>query len=104
MLHSMTAEPIRSPADPGRNPAAIRDMLPAKDRADFAGFYAAALDEARRTWSLQPVDELLEQWRRIAIFSRQPGHAEAVQRGLRMLAGEELPARVVDTDALRDGS
>jgi hypothetical protein len=64
-------------------------MLPARDRADFARFYSAALDEARRTWSLQSVDEVLEQWRRIAIFSGQPSHAESVQRGLRMLAGED---------------
>lgn len=104
MLHSMTVEPIRSPTNPGRDPAAIRDMLPARDRADFARFYFGALDQARRTWSLQPVDEVLEQWRRIAIFSRQPGHAESVQRGLRMLAGEDLPARVMDTDALREGN
>lgn len=103
MLHSMTAEPIRPPADPGRNPAAIRDMLPAGDRADFARFYSAALDEARRAWSLQPVDEVLEQWRRIAVFSRQPGHTEAIQRGLRMIAGEEIPTRVVDLDTLREG-
>jgi uncharacterized protein YbjT (DUF2867 family) len=104
MLHIMTAEPIQPPADPGRNPAAIRDMLPACDREDFARFYAAALDEARRTWDLGPVDEVLEQWRRIAIFSRQPGHSDAIQRGLRMLAGEDVPARLVDLDALRDGS
>jgi hypothetical protein len=41
ILRSMTAEPIRLPADPGRKPAAIRDMLPAADRAEFA----AALEE-----------------------------------------------------------
>jgi hypothetical protein len=78
-------------------------MLPVADREDFARFYAAALDEARRTWSLQPVDEVLEQWRRIAIFSRVPGHADALQRGLRMLAGEDVPVHPVDLDALRDG-
>lgn len=66
----MSAEPVQSPADPGRNPAAIRDMLPVGDRADFGRSYAAALDEAKRTWSMQPVDNALEQWRRIAIFSR----------------------------------
>jgi hypothetical protein len=93
-----------SSAGPGRNPAAIRDLLPARDRTDFAKFFSAALDEARRIWSLQPVDEVLEQWRRIAIFSRQPGHAESVQRGLRMLAGEDLPARVTYMDALREGN
>jgi Family of unknown function (DUF6247) len=100
----MTAEPIGPPADPGKNPAAIRDMLPPGDRADFARFYAEALEEARRSWSLQPVDETLEQWRRIAIFSQVPGHAEAIGRGLRMLNGEDVPVFPVDLDRLRDGS
>lgn len=99
----MTAEPIQPPADPGRNPAAIRDMLPAADRADFARFYAAALDEARRAWSLQPVEDVLEQWRRIAILSRSPGHAEAMEHARRFLAGEDLPVYEVDLDALRRG-
>jgi hypothetical protein len=104
ILRSMTAEPIQPPGDPGRNPAAIRDMLPAADRADFARFYADALDEARRTWSLRPVDDILEQWRRIAMFSRVPGHADAIRRGLRMLHGEDVPVHPVDLDALRNGS
>ena len=100
----MTAEPIGRPADPGRDPAAIRDMLPPGDRADFARSYAEALDEARRSWGLQPVEETLEQWRRIAIFSQVPGHAEAISRGLRMLNGEDLPVHHVDLDGLRNES
>ena len=77
----MTAEPIQPSADPGRDPAAIRDMLPAADRADFAAAYAGALEEARRSWSLQPVDGVLEQWRRIAILSRSPGHRRPSRMG-----------------------
>jgi Family of unknown function (DUF6247) len=99
----MSAEPIQPPADPGRNPAAIRDMLPAADRADFGRFYAAALEEARRTWSLQPVDDVLEQWRRIAILSRSPGHAESLEHARRFLAGEDVPVYPVDLEALRRG-
>jgi hypothetical protein len=99
----MTAEPIQPPADPGRNPAAIRDMLPAADRADFAAAYAAALEEARRTWGLQPVDEVLEQWRRIAVLSRSPGHAESLEHARRFPAGEDVPVYAVDLEALRRG-
>lgn len=103
ILHYMTAESIQPPADPGRNPAAIRDMLPPGDRADFGRFYAAALDEARRTWSLNPVDEVLEQWRRIAILSQSPGHKKALEDGLRLLAGDDVPLYRVDLEALRRG-
>lgn len=99
----MTAEPIQPPSDPGRSPAAIRDMLPAADRADFGRSYAAALGEARRTWSLQSVDDVLEQWRRIAILSRSPGHAESLERAGRFLAGEDIPVYAVDLEALRRG-
>jgi hypothetical protein len=53
MLRYMTAEPIQPAASPGRNPAAIRDALPAGERAEFARAYETALEEARRTWSLQ---------------------------------------------------
>jgi hypothetical protein len=96
----MTAEPIQPAADPGRSPAAIRDALLAADRAEFARSYGAALDEARRTWSLQPVDEVLEQWRRIAVLSRSPGHAEGLEHARRLLAGEYAPTRPADLDAL----
>ena len=97
----MTAEPIRHPADPGRDPAAIRDMLPAADRADFGRSYAAALEEARRTWSLRPVDSVLEQWRRIAILSQSPDHAQALEHARRLLAGQDAPTVPADLDALR---
>ena len=103
ILHNMTAEPIQPAADPGRSPAAIRDALPAADRAEFARSWTAALDEARRTWSLRPVDEVLEQWRRIAVLSRSPGHAEGLEHARRFLAGEDVPVYDVDLDALRRG-
>jgi hypothetical protein len=86
-----------------RSAAPIRDMLPAAGRADFAASYAAALDEARRTWSLQQVDDVLEQWRRIAILSRSPEHAESLEHARRFLAGEDVPLYAVDLEALRRG-
>ena len=99
----MTAEPVGRPSDPGRDPAAIRDMLPPADRADFARFYAEALEAARLSWSLQPVEDTLEQWRRIAILSGSPGHAEAMEHGRRLLRGDDVPVLAVDLEALGRG-
>lgn len=97
----MTAEPIsQPPRDPGRNPGAIRETLPVADRGEFERLYAAALDEAKRAFDLEPVTAMLEQWRRIAIFSQVPGHTEAMEHGLRFLAGEDVPFVRVDLDAL----
>lgn len=75
-------------------------MLPPADRADFARFYAEALEAARLTCSLQPVEETLEKWRRIAILSPSPGHAEAMEHGQRLLGGDDVPVYAVDLEAL----
>jgi hypothetical protein len=96
----MTAEPIQPTADPGRSPAAIRDALPGADRPEFARSYAAAIDEARRTWSLQPVETALEQWRRIAVLSRETNHRAALHDGLQLLAGDDVALYPVDTGAI----
>jgi hypothetical protein len=64
-------------------------MLPAADRADFARFYAAALEEARRTWSLQPGRHRSGQWRRIAILSRSSGHEERLEGVGRLLCKDD---------------
>jgi hypothetical protein len=101
ILRDMTAEPVPPARDPGRNPAAIRDALPHADRADFERFYAGALDEAKRTYTLEPVESVLEQWRRIVILSASPGHAEAMEHARRLLAGEDAPVIPADLTALR---
>jgi hypothetical protein len=89
--------------NPGHDPAAIRAVLPAGDRGDFERFYGAALDEAKRTFSLEPVTALLEQWRRIAVLKQSPRHDEAIETGLQLLAGEDVPLFEVDLDALARG-
>lgn len=97
----MTTEPIQPGlVDPGHAPARIRAVLPPAERADFEEDYAAALDEAKATFSLAPVTELLEHWRQRALLSQSPGHAESLERVRRMLAGEELPTVPADLDAL----
>ena len=71
----MTAEHSQPrPVNPGHDPAAIRAALPADDRADFERSYAEALDEAKRTFSLEPVAATLEQWRRRAVLRQSPHH------------------------------
>lgn len=97
----VTAEPIRPQyVNPRHDPAAIRAVLPPGERADFEEDYAAALDEAKATFSLEPVTELLEHWRQRTLLSQSPGHAESLGRVRGMLAGEDLPTVPADLDAL----
>lgn len=96
----MTADPVQPAGDPGKDPAAIRRMLPAAERIEFERSFAAALDSARRTFSLTPVDQVLEQWRRITVLSRAPGHAQALEHARRLLAGEDVLTVPADLDAL----
>ena len=72
-MRYMSAERMQpGPVNPGHDPAAIRAALPADDRADFEQSYAKALDEAKRTFSLEPVAVALEQWRRTAVLKQSP--------------------------------
>lgn len=100
----MTAEPIVPKyADPGHDPAKIREMLPEADREDFGAVYAGALDDAKRTFSLEPLTVVLERWRRIAIVSQSPRHEEALDHARRLLAGEDVTVHEIGPDALRRG-
>ncbi len=62
------------PVNPGHDPAAIRAVLPADDRPDFERSYAEALDEAKRTFSPEPVAATLEQWRGTTVLKQSPHH------------------------------
>jgi hypothetical protein len=86
----MTAEPIRPPqpvSPPGNDPAAIRAALPPEDREHFDHFYRAALDEAKESFSLEPLTRLLRLWRGHALMAAQPGYAEAVEQAKGPLKG-----------------
>lgn len=74
---------------PERTPAAIRAELPAELRAQFEAEYQAALDEAKRTYELARLDEVIEGWWRTVWARRAPGHEEAMAYGLRWLRGEQ---------------
>jgi hypothetical protein len=97
----VTAEPAHRAGAIARTPAAVRAALVGADRADFEAAYAAALDEARRTYRLEPVDQAVEQWWRYAVLSRSPGHAEAIEQARQLLAGEDVPVRPADLAQLR---
>lgn len=76
----------------GASPAAIRSGLFAEDRPEFDAAYGAALDEARRTYELAPVHDVLEQWRRRAILQSDPeAFRRSVRRAAEYYTGEPVP-------------
>lgn len=76
----------------GASPAAIRSGLFVEDRPEFDAAYSAALDEARRTYELAPVHEVLEQWRRRAILQSDPeAFRRSVRRAAEFYTGEPVP-------------
>ena len=74
-----------------------------KQRTEFTAAYAAALDEARETFRLDGVHEVIEIWWRVAVLASDPNHAAAMEDGKRLLAGEEIETYPVDLDTLRRG-
>jgi hypothetical protein len=62
---------------PERTPAAIRAELPAELRARFEAEYEAALEEARRTYDLGRVDEVVRSWWQTVWADRKPGMEQA---------------------------
>jgi hypothetical protein len=76
----------------GVSPKIIAGHLFSEDRDRFRLEYEAALDEARRTYELAPVQDVVEHWRRIAVLQLDP---EAFKRSVRSIAeavtGEPTP-------------
>ena len=86
---------------PERTPAAIRAELPEDLRGQFDAEYQAALDEARASYRLDQLNEVLEVWWRLVWARRSPRHEESIETGHRLLRGEEVETFPVDLDALR---
>jgi hypothetical protein len=80
----MTAEPVEpvGTLDPGEDPAAIFELLPASHRAQFRAEYDQALDAAHDLARFKQVRSLLRQWRLRAMAYARSGYEEAVQDGL----------------------
>jgi hypothetical protein len=93
-------EPWRvEPPDP--SPAAIRAELPEALRAQFDAEYLAALEEARSTFRLDRLNEVIQAWWLSGWARRSPRHEQAMETGHRFLAGEPVETFPVDIDALR---
>lgn len=76
----------------GASPAAIRAGLFPEDLPQFDAAYAAALDEARQTYELAPVFDVLEQWRRRAILQSDPdAFRRSVRRAAEYYTGRPVP-------------
>jgi hypothetical protein len=77
----MTAEFLEpvGPQDPGDDPAAIFELLPASHRDRFRAEYVQALDAAHDLARFKQVRSLLRRWRLRAVAYARPGYEEAVQ-------------------------
>ena len=76
----------------GASPGTIRAALFAEDRELFDRAYAAALDEARRSYELTPVLETVEEWRRRAVLQSDPeAFRRSVRRAAEFFTGEAVP-------------
>jgi len=87
---------------PERTPAAIRSALPAELRRQFEAEYQAALDDAKQTYELARLDQVIEGWWRTVWARQATGHEQAMAYGLRWLRGEPVdpPPKPMDLDAL----
>jgi hypothetical protein len=86
---------------PGRTPAAVRAELPEELRAQFDAEYRQALEEAKASYQLDRLHEVIRAWWQLAWARRSPTHEQALATGTRLLRGGEVGTFPVDVDALR---
>jgi Family of unknown function (DUF6247) len=98
---SAQASPAGRVEPPERTPSAIRAELPKALRARFDREYRAALEEAKTSYQLDRVNEVVQAWWQLAWARRSPAHEQALEAGRRLLAGEQVETFPVDVDALR---
>jgi hypothetical protein len=81
------------PLLPGASPATIRSWLATdEDRDRFLRDYVAALDRARDELDLTPVQETIEEWRRIAVLQTDPaGFRRTVRYAAEQATGHPPP-------------
>ena len=84
-------------AERDRWPRALRGHA----RAEFDAEYLAALEEARTSYRLDRLNDVIEAWWLSTWARRSPRHDEAMETGRRILAGEPVETFPVDLDALR---
>jgi hypothetical protein len=98
---SAQAGPAGRVQPPGRTPAAVRAELPEPLRAQFDAEYQQALEEAKASYQLDRVHELVRAWWQLAWARRSPTHEQALATGTQLLRGEPVETFPVDVDALR---
>lgn len=98
---SAQASPPGRVEPPEQTPAAIRAELPDGLRGQFDADYQAALEEAKTTYRLDRLNDVVQAWWQLAWARRSPRHEQAIQTGHRLLRGEEVETFPVDLDALR---
>jgi hypothetical protein len=98
---SAQASPAGRVEPPERTPAAIRAELPNRLHAQFDAEYHSALEEAKTTYQLDRLNEVMQAWWQLAWARRSPGHKQALETGHRVLGGEQVETFPVDLDALR---
>jgi Family of unknown function (DUF6247) len=98
---SVQTSPAGPVEPPERTPAAIRAELPEDLRGRFDADYQAALEEARVSYRLDRLNEVVQVWWQLVWARRSPRHDEAIETGHRLLRGEEVETFPVDLDALR---
>jgi hypothetical protein len=86
---------------PGRTPAEIRAELPDGLRAQFDAEYGQALEEAKASYQLDRLNEVMQGWWQLAWARRSPTHEQALATGARLLDGGRVETFSVDVDALR---
>ncbi len=86
---------------PARTPEAVRAELPEALRAEFDAEYRAALEEAKTSYQLDRLNEVVQAWWQLAWARRSPTHEQAVETGNRLLRGNQVETFPVDLDALR---
>jgi hypothetical protein len=98
---SAQATPPGRVEPPERTPAAIRAELPDGLRGQFDAEYQAALEEAKATYRLDRLNDVMQAWWQLAWARRSPRHEEAIETGHRLLRGEEVETFPVNPDVLR---
>jgi hypothetical protein len=98
---SAQASPAGAVEPPDRIPAAIRAELPEELRSQFDAEYQAALEEARTSYRLDQLNEVIQAWWQLVWARRSSRHEQAMETGRRLLGGEAVETFPVDLDALR---
>lgn len=76
----------------GASPRDVSRSLLPEDRGRFAEEYESALEQARRTYELGGVHDVVERWRRIAVLQSDPaGFRRSVRTVAEIVTGEPSP-------------